>query len=103
MISRQDLPAPPVPGVVPARVRTVYVVTHPEATHHVDGLVGGQFDSELTARGSEDAGWIARALRTGVGSQETAAVVASDLRRTVQTAPPFYPAGVAQLAAALDG
>ena len=30
----------------------VFLVTHTEATHHVDGLVGGWFDSELTARGS---------------------------------------------------
>ncbi len=36
-------------------MRNLYVVTHPEATHHVDGLVGGQFDSELTTRGLRQA------------------------------------------------
>ena len=79
-------PAPPLPGVVPARARTVYVVTHPEATHHVDGLVGGQLDSELTAKGREDAGRIAAALAGRIGVGASRSVVSSDLRRTAQTA-----------------
>ncbi|MEU2198640.1 histidine phosphatase family protein [Isoptericola sp. NPDC019482] len=79
-------PVPPVPGVVPARARTVYVVTHPEATHHVDGLVGGQFDSELTVKGLEDAGRIAAALAERIDDGASRAVVSSDLRRTAQTA-----------------
>ncbi|WP_291799342.1 hypothetical protein [Brevibacterium sp.] len=29
-------------------MRTLCVVTHPEATHHVHELVGGWHDSELT-------------------------------------------------------
>jgi broad specificity phosphatase PhoE len=29
-------------------VRDVYVVAHPEATHHVEGVVGGWHDSQLT-------------------------------------------------------
>ena len=33
----------------------VVIVSHTEATHHVDGLVGGWFDSELTMRGREHA------------------------------------------------
>ena len=32
-------------------MKTLYVVTHPEATHHVERVVGGQFDSDLTATG----------------------------------------------------
>ncbi|MFV2145602.1 histidine phosphatase family protein [Isoptericola sp. G70] len=80
------LPAPPLPGVVPARARTVFVVTHPEATHHVDGLVGGQFDSELTAKGLEDAERIAAALAGWIGEERSRSVVSSDLRRTAQTA-----------------
>ena len=43
-------------------MRNLYVVTHPEATHHVDGLVGGWFDSDLTGRGLAHAGQIAGAL-----------------------------------------
>lgn len=31
--------------------RSIYVVAHPEATHHVDGVVGGWHDSDLTAQG----------------------------------------------------
>lgn len=42
--------------------RTVFVVTHPEATHHVEGLVGGWHDSDLTPRGLKDADTIAQAL-----------------------------------------
>ncbi|ADG73236.1 Phosphoglycerate mutase [Cellulomonas flavigena DSM 20109] len=79
-------PAPPVPGVVPPRVRTLSVVTHPEATHHVDGLVGGQFDSGLTPRGERQAAAIAAALRDRVAPGASVAVVTSDLRRTRRTA-----------------
>ncbi|MCC2322203.1 histidine phosphatase family protein [Cellulomonas xiejunii] len=82
----QTLPPPPVPGRVPARERTVHVVTHPEATHHVDGLVGGQFDSELTPRGEEHAAAVARALRARIAASSSAAVVTSDLRRAHRTA-----------------
>lgn len=80
-----DLPPPPVPGVVPPRSRTVLVVTHPEATHHVDGLVGGQFDSSLTTRGEVQAAAVADALRVRHAAGASVAVVASDLRRTRRT------------------
>ncbi|SFK42679.1 histidine phosphatase family protein [Cellulomonas sp. KH9] len=80
------LPPPPVPGVVPPRVRTVTVVTHPEATHHVDRLVGGQFDSALTARGEDQAAAIGTALRERVAGASRLTVVTSDLRRTHRTA-----------------
>ncbi|WP_309133444.1 histidine phosphatase family protein [Cellulomonas sp.] len=61
-------------------------MTHPEATHHVDGLVGGQFDSPLTARGEREAGLIAAALRDVVPPDHRVAVASSDLRRTRTTA-----------------
>ncbi|GGI10899.1 histidine phosphatase family protein [Isoptericola cucumis] len=80
------LPAPPIPGVVPARARKVFVVTHPEATHHVDGVVGGQFDSELTVKGLEDADLIAAALADRIGEERSRHVVSSDLRRAARTA-----------------
>jgi len=66
--------------------RTIHVVTHPEATHHVDGLVGGQFDSDLTHAGLADAQAIGAALRARVPAGGDICLVSSDLRRTWQTA-----------------
>lgn len=66
-------------------VKNVYVVTHPEATHHVDGLVGGWYDSDLTERGVTQAGKIAEALAEELDGVEVA-VHSSDLLRTRRTA-----------------
>ncbi|MFI9771920.1 histidine phosphatase family protein [Streptomyces sp. NPDC052415] len=44
-------------------MRTLYVVTHPEATHHVEGVVGGWHDSQLTPVGVRAAVSIAQALQ----------------------------------------
>ncbi|SEE38356.1 histidine phosphatase family protein [Jiangella alba] len=65
-------------------MRTIHVVTHPEATHHVDGLVGGWFDSELTERGVRQAGAIADVLADRLGAAPE--VYSSDLRRARRTA-----------------
>lgn len=65
-------------------MRSIYVVTHPEATHHVDGLVGGWYDSELTDRGVRQAGAIADVLADRLGA--AAEVYSSDLRRAHRTA-----------------
>lgn len=86
MTTAEPDPPAPVPGVVPARDRTVHLVTHPEASHHVDGMVGGQFDSDLTARGRTDAAGVAAELRRRIGGDRRVAVVTSDLRRTAITA-----------------
>jgi probable phosphoglycerate mutase len=67
-------------------MRTLYVVTHPEATHHVDRLVGGQFDSELTARGRRQATAIAQRLAEILPADAEAELFTSDLKRTAQTA-----------------
>lgn len=67
-------------------METVYVITHPEATHHVENLVGGWYDSELTERGHRQAEQIARHLREVIPADVTAQLVTSDLRRTSQTA-----------------
>jgi probable phosphoglycerate mutase len=67
-------------------VRTLYVVTHPEATHHVEGLVGGWFDSRLTDRGMRQAQAIADRLRRMVPTNAVPELISSDLTRTVQTA-----------------
>lgn len=67
-------------------IRTLYVVTHPESQHHVDGLVGGWFDSALTDRGRRQAAAIATELRRRVPVDADAQVVSSDLARTWATA-----------------
>lgn len=64
-------------------MKEVFVVTHPEATHHVEGRVGGWFDSELTRRGHEQAHRIAGSLAKRV--QPGATLYSSDLRRTAET------------------
>jgi probable phosphoglycerate mutase len=66
-------------------MKNIYVVTHPEATHHVDGLVGGWFDSDLTDRGLRHAHAIADALAKRVGVA-VAEVYSSDLLRARRTA-----------------
>lgn len=67
-------------------MKTLYVVTHPEATHHVERVVGGQYDSELTARGHRDASAIGRRLAEIVPGGVQVELFTSDLKRTVQTA-----------------
>lgn len=66
--------------------RRLFVVTHPEATHHVDGLVGGWFDSALTEQGLSDATRIAESLQRDFGLGVGVRIVSSDLQRTRQTA-----------------
>ncbi|MDT0345478.1 histidine phosphatase family protein [Streptomyces litchfieldiae] len=67
-------------------MRTVYVITHPEATHHVEGVVGGWHDSDLTPAGVRAAASAARALRAQVPDGAEVELFSSDLRRTRQTA-----------------
>ncbi|WP_405187971.1 histidine phosphatase family protein [Streptomyces anulatus] len=67
-------------------MRTLYVVTHPEATHHVEGVVGGWHDSELTPAGVRAAVSIARALRARIPDGAEVELFSSDLRRTLRTA-----------------
>lgn len=64
----------------------VYVVTHPEATHHVERLVGGWYDSHLTERGRLQAQQISEHLRGIVPTDAVPQLVSSDLVRTRQTA-----------------
>lgn len=66
--------------------RRLIVVEHPEATHHVEGHVGGWFDSELTEQERERAGAVAERLRALVSAGEPAEVWSSDLRRAAETA-----------------
>jgi probable phosphoglycerate mutase len=69
-----------------AITRTLYVVTHPEARHHVEGRVGGWHDSQLTARGEHQAELIAAELRLRIPQAASAQVFTSDLARTHMTA-----------------
>jgi len=72
-------------------VRYFYVVTHPEASHHTEELVGGWYDSVLTARGHAHARQLAEELnrRMDVASHRRRRLVSSDLQRTQQTAEPI--------------
>ncbi|MFI6474861.1 histidine phosphatase family protein [Streptomyces sp. NPDC050516] len=67
-------------------MRTLYVVTHPEATHHVEGVVGGWHDSRLTPTGIRAAASIAQALRAQIPDGAEVDLFSSDLQRTRQTA-----------------
>ncbi|MFC0626278.1 histidine phosphatase family protein [Kribbella deserti] len=66
-------------------MRHIYLVTHPEAQHHVDGLVGGWYDSELTTHGHLQAERIADVLASRIGPAPVE-VYSSDLRRASQAA-----------------
>ncbi|MEV6381769.1 histidine phosphatase family protein [Streptomyces sp. NPDC051773] len=67
-------------------MRTLYVVTHPEATHHVEAVVGGWHDSRLTPAGVRAAASIAQALRTRIPDGAEVELFSSDLQRTRRTA-----------------
>ncbi|WP_406016146.1 histidine phosphatase family protein [Streptomyces sp. NBC_00984] len=67
-------------------MRTLYVITHPEATHHVEGVVGGWHDSQLTPAGVRAARSIAQALRAQVPDDAEVELFSSDLQRTLRTA-----------------
>lgn len=69
-------------------MRHVYLVTHAEAQHHVDDIVGGWHDSALTARGHHQAERIAESLATKIGPRPVE-IYSSDLRRATQTAAPI--------------
>jgi|GEM_PF-4753171 len=68
-------------------LRRLYLVTHAEAQHHLDGRVGGWFDSELTGAGRLQANRIAAVLAERIGGAPVR-VHTSDLRRAQQTATP---------------
>lgn len=67
-------------------MRNLYVVCHPEATHHVERVVGGWHDSQLTPAGLRAASAIASALRATIPTDSDVELFSSDLRRTARTA-----------------
>lgn len=67
------------------KLRNIYIVAHPEASHHTNGLVGGWYDSELTERGRQHADDIGKALAATLDGK-TAEITSSDLLRARQAA-----------------
>ncbi len=70
-------------------LRTLYVVTHPEATHHLEDKVGGWYESVLTERGHGQALAIAARVRGLVPLGAEVELFSSDLQRSSQTATPI--------------
>jgi len=66
-------------------VRNIFVVTHPQATHHVEKIVGGWHDSDLTDLGQRQAAAIAEELARRLDGAPVG-IVTSDLRRARRTA-----------------
>ncbi|MFD1703328.1 histidine phosphatase family protein [Methylopila henanensis] len=68
-----------------AAVKEIFVVTHTEATHHLENKVGGWYDSDLTDRGLREADTVAERLATMIRPGDVE-IYSSDLRRASQTA-----------------
>jgi probable phosphoglycerate mutase len=66
-------------------MKNVYVVAHAESIHHVEGKVGGWFDTALTDRGRVQAQLVAEKLVQLLGS-DIPMVTSSDLLRAKETA-----------------
>jgi probable phosphoglycerate mutase len=69
-------------------MKNVYVVTHTESIHHVQGLYGGWYDTSLTENGRNQARKIAAALYSEIGEQNIP-IYSSDLKRCAETADAF--------------
>ncbi|SDQ60461.1 probable phosphoglycerate mutase [Pseudomonas sp. UC 17F4] len=66
-------------------MKRYYIVTHGQAQHHIDNLVGGWFDSRLTPKGIEQAQALA-SFFTAQGFSKSPAIYSSDLLRCKETA-----------------
>jgi glucosyl-3-phosphoglycerate phosphatase len=67
-------------------MQNLYVVTHPEAEHSAQDLVGGWYDSRLTARGRAEAGLIGAEMGRRCGTGRPVRLTTSDLSRCAETA-----------------
>ena len=67
-------------------MRTVYVIAHPEASHHLEDVVGGWHDSSLTETGRAHASRIAAAIREMVPEDASVELHSSDQKRCVEVA-----------------
>lgn len=72
-------------------MRSIHVVAHPEATHHIEKLVGGWHDSHLTPTGLSEAVSIAQRLRSEIPEGAEVELISSDLERARQTADEVAP------------
>jgi probable phosphoglycerate mutase len=66
-------------------MKNIYVVTHAESVHHVEGKVGGWYDTGLTERGKVQAKRTADRLKEAI-KQDTPVITSSDLLRAKETA-----------------
>ena len=66
-------------------MKTLYVVTHPQSVHHVEGRVGGWYDTALTDLGRRQADAIAARV-TDLCTGKTPSLASSDLLRCRETA-----------------
>lgn len=66
-------------------MRRLYLVTHAQSVHQVEGLTGGWYDTGLTATGRHQAERIAAELQRQIDG-EPVALFTSDLLRAVETA-----------------
>ncbi len=71
-----------------AMAKDIYVVAHTQSQHHVQGLVGGWYDSELTDFGRRQAQAVADRIAELVGGRPVE-IYSSDLLRAAQTAEPI--------------
>lgn len=65
-------------------MKEICIVTHTQATHHQDNIVGGWYDSELTDKGISDAVKCGNRLKQY--KLEGVEIFSSDLKRSLQTA-----------------
>lgn len=70
-------------------MRNVFVVVHTESQHHIEGRVGGWYDSELSPFGHEQAQQVAAEIHSLVPAGAPCSVHSSDLARAAQTAEPI--------------
>ena len=67
-------------------MKDLYVATHPQSTHHIEGLVGGWYDSDVTDLGLHEASLIGWRLRELIPGAESVELFSSDLMRARRTA-----------------
>lgn len=66
-------------------MKDIYIVTHTQSQHHVDGVVGGWFDTGLTELGQRQARATAERLQALIDAPPKL-IVSSDLKRAAETA-----------------
>ncbi len=66
-------------------MKDIYVVTHAESFHHIEGKVGGWYNTKLTGQGVAQAGKAAERLQSLIGPTAIS-ITSSDLLRAAETA-----------------